>query len=655
MARSTNFLEGIDGQVWSSTQKAISSNSIENVEAFISFFRSIIRKSVDYRKLQYFQQYIFFPSRIYIEITAKSTGSTLYSGLANTILPILPLHLKEVIWFELGFYSENAKTTDEKELLNQFYYHAFVSFNDFFYILSRKQDWALLKVALNYFQQLPNEIFDDLFQKRLALDDLKRSNVDSQNDQQIKVISKELEITGKFAEYKRRTLLALRYWLWFLYAEDLIKPEQLMDIFTELNEFRYSPDDEVADLLFFRTQDLRKYMGWENWDFTARPDGKIYYPPMASDWMTMGFLLDRIVNNNARFETIAVPTELLGSVKDLKLSFNEEANRILNDFTRWNKIFSLSNKQEFLDRLDALLNSVARVERRVIGEKERNIADAALSPQKISDFQNIVASEWKKRSVIRKLFLHFQNREDIGDSVIELKRLGPYVFLEKGKVAFIDGAYHQPIHGIERLGADVARNENSLFLTVVTKSNVQKLEGQYVCDLLLAEIESLRKDGITPTIIMVGREYLYRQNDIRSATSFDPVIPQEFIYLGLGNNFIGTFEGIPILALQNDLLVGTFIVADFASAFLMKCRTNEQWVDNELAVYVKMVTSEVVEEKYTKDPMKWKQTDDGIELTEDEAKTLIATSINIDVKTIADFFIMDAGSCRIGYIKEKTE
>jgi hypothetical protein len=45
--------------------------------------------------------------------------------------------------------------------------------------------------------------------------------------------------------------------------------------------------------------------------------------------------------------------------------------------------------------------------------------------------------------------------------------------------------------------------------------------------------------------------------------------------------------------------------------------------------------------------MKWRRSEGDIELSEQEAKTLIATSVLIDIEAKTDFYIINANSCRI--------
>jgi hypothetical protein len=245
------------------------------------------------------------------------------------------------------------------------------------------------------------------------------------------------------------------------------------------------------------------------------------------------------------------------------------------------------------------------------------------------------------------LFTHFQKSEPTEDLSIQLQRLGIYSLLEKGKIAFIDGPNYQPIFGLQHYGAEVARIEDNRFFNVALTANVPVLHGSNSIELLERAVIAIKEEGFMPSIIIVGTEYLYGQHEIQSSLAFNNAIPQIFAELGIGRYFIGSFDDIPVLTVQNDYLAGTFIVGDFAETYLRMYRFDESWIEGELNVSVEMPSEDMINEIYTRDPMKWRRSEGDIELSEQEAKTLIATSVLIDIEAKTDFYIINANSCRI--------
>lgn len=89
------------------------------------------------------------------------------------------------------------------------------------------------------------------------------------------------------------------------------------------------------------------------------------------------------------------------------------------------------------------------------------------------------------------------------------------------------------------------------------------------------------------------------------------------------------------------------IVADFAATFNLKVKKDPEWVEQLLSVVVSELSPEQVEKLYSQDPMKWRRTDSGTEMTEEDAKIVVSTSITIDAETIAEVEILDPNSSRI--------
>ena len=83
-------------------------------------------------------------------------------------------------------------------------------------------------------------------------------------------------------------------------------------------------------------------------------------------------------------------------------------------------------------------------------------------------------------------------------------------------------------------------------------------------------------------------------------------------------------------------------------------KTNDEWIDRELSVIVNEVSDTLADEKFAKEPDKWRFTDEGIELSEKDAKILIKTSVLIDIETIADFKVVDKTQFVIGRVAEQT-
>ncbi|MFC0514635.1 hypothetical protein ACFFGT_10500 [Mucilaginibacter angelicae] len=644
--------DGLDTNVWGTLNKAIERNDKDSISVLLSFFRKICRASLSNRKIKYFQQYIGFASRVYRQVYARVKEDTSYLPLVHLFSLELSLHLKEIIWFNIGLEGKTAKTIAEKKIINLFYYEAFKSFNDLFYLSMRYQDWPMFHEALKDFNQLAEGAFDIDIQDKLKLASLSRENKDGKNDAAIAELDQQQQIAYQYENYKRQVLSGLKCWCYLLFEQNIIAEDSLTKILTKIINYPYEPQNEIKDILFFRSGDLKYYMNWENWDYMDRPEHETYYPPMPGSWMTKGFFLDRIRNNNAYFNTDKINPLSLKDIPFLYDSLLESLNSIRPEFEKWKSILKTESIEEFDQRARNLLASVSQAKRITIGNKEHVIANSELSNNKIQEFKELVGKAWKGQTRIRKVFDHFDNKENVTGQDIKLKRVGQNSFLEKGKMVFIEGEYHSPIYGIEQFGGNVGRWEDELFFEVIQKSVPGTTTGATVMETLDKAIQKLKSNKVTPNVILIEAQYLYKDEEFlkseRYSGFYDPRLNPDDIQFFV----LGTFDNIPLFSSMSPLLKNKVVVAEFNMAFSMKYKTNNNWFENELSINVELVTTQQANERLIKEPRKWKITNDGIEISDEDAITLIKTSIVIDMETIIDYTVKDINKFIVGYITE---
>ena len=102
----------------------------------------------------------------------------------------------------------------------------------------------------------------------------------------------------------------------------------------------------------------------------------------------------------------------------------------------------------------------------------------------IEGFRQIVGQAWKSQARISRLFKEKGIREQIIDDNIKLKHIGQRTFFEKAKMMFIEGEHYQDIYGIDRMGGQIGRWEDTEFFSNILKSNPNKLTSNSITQLL---------------------------------------------------------------------------------------------------------------------------------------------------------------------------
>ncbi|MGI4727006.1 MAG: hypothetical protein ACRYGB_00385 [Janthinobacterium lividum] len=644
--------DGLDSNVWNTLNKAIELNHRETISTLLGFFRGICRESLSHRQLKYFKQYIGFASRIYRQIAFRVKQDTSYQPLVQNFSLELSLHLKEIIWFNIGIEGKRATTLGEQVSINQFYYEAFNSFNDLFYLAMRNQDWTTFHEALKDFNQLAEGAFDVDIKDKFKLTALIKENFNGANNAEISRLRQQQNVAGQYENFKRNLLSGLKYWCYLLFENKIIVEEALTKILANINNYSFEPQNEIEDILFFRSGELKYYLNWENWDYIERPENKKYYPPMPVNWMTTGFFIDRIRNNNAYFNTDQITQEKLKEIPFLYDDIRECSAVIRQDFERWQPILKVESLAEYNQRVANLLLSIAQAKRVTIGIKEQTIANSTLSVEKIQAFKQLMGGAWKAQTRIRRIFNYFNNKENVTGQDIKLMRVGQNTFLDKAKMVFVDGEYHSPIYGMEQFGGNVGRWEDTLFFEVIQKSDHTTINGVSVLETLIKSIQSLRNSQANPNVILIEAQYLYKDEEFLKSERYSQLYDGDLNPENIPFFVLGTFDNIPLFTSLSPLLKNKVVVAEFNTAFTMKYKTDPSWYESELSVKVDLVTDEQVNDKLIKQPQKWKITDEGTELSDIEAITLIKTSVVLDLETIINYTVNDVSKLTVGYITE---
>lgn len=636
---------GIKENVYSGLLKAIQSKNHENISIFIKFYKTVIVQAIKAHQLKHFSAYIDFPVDIYRAIVLQEKQDGARNFILESIAESLPLYLREIVQVYINISARKAQSDVERLGINNFYYHSFNSFGKLFYLQTRLSDWRILQKGLEYFSNIGEGGFQNNRSTRIE----SSSHINAEIEKSNGTTKKKDEIAKKYDEYKRQTSSMLKYWLYFLFENDLIDLPTLNELIKSLNTVFLNPADEIRDLLFVRSSDLRDYMSWEGWDYLDRSEGS-HRPPMISDWATLGFVVERIRTGNPYFNIMDIEVSLQRDLIFLSDKVLEIRNRLLNQFEKWKRVLNVERIEELYSLIDRLLSNIKLAKRSVVSETEEAIASEELSIEKVSSFIKSIGNTWKREARIRKVFSSFDNIKDVTDESILLRRVGQDMFLEKGKIMFINGPNSQHIYGIEQIGGHIGRFEDNLFFHSIQTDQAKRLQGSTVLETLTVCINDLKKRGINPSVIFLEPEYAYKDEDFLQSHRYSPPVQKSLNTDDSMFSSLGTFDELPIYSSYSDWMKNRIVVADFKNAFLMLRKLNSNWFDNTLLVDVQEITDELAREKYLQEPERWQRLPDGIQLAYEEAITLIKNSVRIDVETITDFTVLDYSRYNIGII-----
>ena len=346
----TDITDGIDSNVWRAINKAIDKNSFESFRVLKSFVRHVIQISVRNNSLKHFQKYIFFHTYYYSISYEKAKRNAGLSEMYKSCSLEAAMQLKEIIWFEVNFIYKSKKSIENLKSANFFYYWAFQEFSKLLFYMLKNGDINQFRLAINEFEQISEK--NSYEQKQLKK--IIRGSFNGQNDDFIKLKKKELKILKQFNNYKRHVLIGIKYWMFFLYKEDKIEEDTVLQ-FLKIIQIPYiESDDRLSDILFFRGG-LGSYMGWSEWDYEERLSGKVYSLPQPEEWMTAGFFIDQIKEKRSFVNVSELDSEDISQTNLLFHDLKLNSEYFEDNFEKWENVLDVHDLENYKEKSKDIL------------------------------------------------------------------------------------------------------------------------------------------------------------------------------------------------------------------------------------------------------------------------------------------------------------
>jgi len=642
--------KGLEVDIFEAAKKSIEKGNKDGYLIVASFIRSALQVSIKNKSLPHFQEFIFTYSNAYAFTFEKAKENQKISALLVVLIENSARSLTGIIKYDINWIGKSFKSYEDKMMLNNFYYWSLTSIGRLFYYIIKYQDKSSFDLIIDNLEQLTDGQYDENYELNFKIKLLKSTNADGAQTEKIAELEKEYEVSNKFYVYQRHLLLGVKSWIIYLYHLGKLNSSDT-EFFIEKIKIQYNESSEMLDdILFFKygTHIMHNYFEFNSWDFVKRPDGKMYTPPSPDEWLTLGFIIEQLRGNTLIIDYENLDKLALKNTVFLLGDLTGYIKMIQEDYAKWKPIIKVDSEQELKEKCDAILEAFTKLKNINTGSVNLAIANSELSEEKINNFKNLIGESWKNYSRIHKLFRAFGNKEIITDNETILKRFGTYTFLERGKTLFIDGEHHHNIYGIERWGGDIGLWEDNAFFNEIFSRSINIINGYSFVETIEKCLTFLKNKDVTASVILIPPDYsrsrLYQDsrfvmNNKRNGKGEDI---KDFKY--------GDFLNVPVFISTSNFLKGNVIVTDFEAAFKMLYRENTDWYNNELEFKISEVTPEEAQRRLDENPEKWKNTEDGLTITNNDALTLIKTSVNVQFWTYLDFKIKDAGKFVVGQV-----
>lgn len=645
--------DGIEEIISNSIIKSIINNSQETFKILVKFIDSIISLSISNNSIKHYIKYITLIPNYYNTAFYHYKKNNNLNEIYNLCAEKSTIQLKEILLYDIEILIKESNIKIVQKDINNFYYEGFKAFSRLFYLIIFNNDFKILLISIKEFNQLVDSTYNKLFELKVEINNLEINNLDEVDSESLNEKIEKLKALKAFDNFKRHTIQGIKYWIIYLFNQKIIDEDITSDI---LEKFIINDDNNefFKDLLVFKDQFFGSYMGWNDWDYIEREKNKPFTPPNPSDWLIFGFLIERIRLNSYFVNIHDFNKDEISKIKYLYDEFKIKCEFIKENFDVWKTILKVDDINDLNNRCDELLKVFQELKKEGITNKDKDIAEAKVSVSKIQKFRENIGNAWKKEAHIHNLFKIMGKNLAINDGSTKFKYIGKKITFEKAKMMFIDGIHFQNIIGVDNLGGEIGRWGDDDFFYTVMKEEYNKVTGFGLVEALENSISFLNKKGITPDLIIVSPLYNYHnESSFFKHEKYVSRLNQNVEEYQKLNFFLGTFDNIQIYTSYSNLLKNKILVCNFKDSFLMQYKSNPEWFENELKVDVREITDIEADDQLKANPIKWKNAEDGISLSDDEAKTLIKTSMMMDIWTNTNFKVLNIESYVIGFIKSK--
>lgn len=585
---------------------AITSDAKESFYSIDAFILQSINDFFRKDRLVEFVNFLKLVEQYYIVGSDNNKGN----DTSKIILATCSKRLYEIMF--LPNYDFIKASLREKEKINEYKYQVFKSFSRIFFETVKNKDLIHFKINIEQINLIFMGDSPDLY--HLSQSILDNPTIEHQRN---------LFVDMRSQIYYNQTLLGIKYWIYFLYEKGELAIEEMLNFLKCLentrktNTFFWEMEYLFSELNSLTGQNL---YGWNTWDYEEHSEGEFYSSPNVLSWVTKGYAIDSL--KSKALSIINVSPEIISDNlqnREILISLlKEDINEIKND-PKWQVYLGEFDDSNITKQLDALKFSF-------ISKKAKEVANTKLDDELIENYRQKFLHIWKKHQNLRDIFNYF-GKKLVYNGDKKLKVNGRRIYFENGKVLFITGQHHVSLEGLEDYARQMNIDEETFFLEKVHKVKIPK-----IYETVVKGIEDFKNDNVDvkATAIIIDTNLLYT-NDFRKLLVEKDGFPKYF------------YNDIPVFIINNNILSKSFIVANFQSAFKMLFRANEKLLDKELKVDVYEVTAEILNKKLS-------LTDDQ-NLSLEDRKNKILSSVIIDFEVIIDFIIENKDSFIIGHIE----
>lgn len=612
---------------------SVETNNKEAKSELISFVFDRMRESMSHNDITVLFQFTLFPALTYRHFNQnfaerKSLAKT-YSDYYHSMIEY---------FLKFKFEREDKKTVIP--LYNNLY-HGYISF---LHLVLDNLNEEEIKLVANKFNDIHDYGNSNYYNKRFELLSKVQGGLTEselvdyieafrENDYPIKI--------------RRVSALSLKSWFYYLYYINRINKADLQKIDSEIN-LRYSFFEEaVDDLLFLFDHKYAGFLGLSEWDIVEREDGKVYSPPDANQWLTLGFIISIIKIGEPFVEINLLPRYRNFAFIDGDISHH--INSIKANYEKWQDILNLS-AEKFTERGDAVINVFKQLKRRHYAAIELEVQQQPLDNEYVSPFKRSLA----KAYIDNFTFYHLSSKFGTLEVKESQEGLSPNKFTQfllYSKMMFVKN-HHQDIFFTDSIGGDYARWLNRKIINEIRASKNEAIPSySNIATAFNEGLDKLVANNFVASVIFCPSK-LSHGNDLSSISeSFKP--SWSYKDANTLTNEIGRYKEIPVIRLFNSGIGNTLLICDFFHAFKLKLNETQEKFPGGFSTNVRLLSGEEIEQRLAEGKKDYHVDEYGNQISTEEAKIRLSTTVGVEMETFFKFRVVNPNAIFIATISEQ--
>ncbi|MEE1947245.1 hypothetical protein VRU48_19115 [Pedobacter sp. KR3-3] len=613
------IIDDLSGKLYDAFNTAVERGHPEIYKEVYAFIQKQLAKAFQERAREVISQFIYVPSFLYARHVANTAVSNYL--LSNSI-----------VFFSTLSSFAGSGGRGLKDVGPEYQFDFFNGVISLLHYALQHPDDTVLKNGLQEFQHIRGTGFPDHFNTRLRI-------IRANTAEEKLAIHNNSEDIHKVEILHRRTTLALYSWAVLLFANNVISLERFKLLVSSLNpQYQYF-EDLLSDVIFIRKNEVGGYLGLSGWDYMERPSGVVYNPPSAYYWVLEGMVFYLLSGSNPHFDTRAVSDDrdfsfLHNGVKEV-LTWLEQS------ISKWGPalgliqgdIYSQKKRTEeiFQERSREILNVFQQLKLLHDRNENKSLADEPLSKDRIEEFRQLLFKSWDKQNFSISLFEQFSKVKPVVEEE-GLDFMGIRFFVPQFRKMLVENNYQQ-IYGAGDIGSQAGRIIDANFIRLISREYSE--EAETVADIetgLKQAFSKFENKDFKPDLIIIPPEAIYKTNltelkDYRRSNEPNDI------------GSMGFYKEVPIITFYAKNLTNQVIVANFENAFKFTMYESEKLISKRLSVTIRPISKEEIENELLAPSSRKDQ--DGFELTEEEARGRLATTMYIELGIWGKFEIVE--------------